>query len=98
MIFPLIPCIYVEPLLKPMHMAYIVSFFKRTSYGYQLQHSTTPEASSSVWIDMYMTQNHSYQKQALKILKIPKQKPLYSIAFNKTTLLPTNTDMWIVCH
>ena len=27
----------VEPLLNPMHMEYIVSFFKRTSYGYQLQ-------------------------------------------------------------
>ena len=59
----------VETLLKPMHMAYIVSFFKRTSDGYQLQQSTVPEASSSVWIDMYTTQNHSYQKHALKILK-----------------------------
>ena len=38
----------VEPLLNPMHMAYIVSFFKRTSYGYQLQQSIAPEASSSV--------------------------------------------------
>ena len=59
----------VEPLVKPMHMAYIVSSYKTTSYGYQLQQSTILEASSSVWIDMYMTQNHSYQKQALKILK-----------------------------
>ena len=45
----------VEPLLKPMHMEYIVSFFKRTSYGYQLQQSNAPEASSSVWIYMYTT-------------------------------------------
>ena len=59
----------VERLLNPMHMEYIVSFFKITSYGYQLQQSTVPEASSSVCIDMYMTQNHSYHKQALRILK-----------------------------
>ena len=59
----------VDPLLNPMHMAYIVSFFKRTSHGYQLQQSTSPEAYSSVWIDMYTTQNHSYHKQPLKILK-----------------------------
>ena len=59
----------VEPLLNPIHMAYIVSFFKRTSHGYQLQQSTSHEASSSVWIDIYTTQNHSYHNQALKILK-----------------------------